>query len=137
MDAPEDRFDAVVVDRLTEALTVHLGPAACVLVTKAAKQAVDIRHLCTSVAGHVPQPDRERFLADIHDVLRLAEPAPLTPELLASVGRRLAEHIGPLARVLVEKESRKAVNPYDLYKRLATHIHDPAARKAFVAAAPR
>jgi hypothetical protein len=49
----------------------------------------------------------------------------------------LAEHIGPVARVLVDRESRVAVSPADLYARLAQHISDPTARQAFVAGVPR
>jgi hypothetical protein len=50
---------------------------------------------------------------------------------------RLAEHIGPVARVLVERESREAVSPADLYARLAQHIREPRARRVFMAGSPR
>jgi hypothetical protein len=62
--------------------------------------------------------------------------ATLTPATLAQAARRLAEHIGPVARVLVDQESRAAASPAELYARLARHIRDPTARQAFVTGAP-
>ena len=66
--------------------------------------------------------------------LRAGQVAALTPTTLAQAARWLAEHIGPVARVLVDRESRTAVSPADLYTRLAQHIGDPTAGAAFLAA---
>jgi hypothetical protein len=132
-----DRFDAAVLDRLTAALTEHLGPEACVVVAKAADQALDLYQLGIALAAHVPVARRGAFIDGIGEMLRAGQPGALTPTILAQAARRLAEHIGPVARVLVERESREAVSPADLYARLAQHIRDPTARQAFVAGAPR
>jgi hypothetical protein len=88
------------------------GPGACVVVAKAADQPLDVYQLCMSLATHAPRG-------------------------AGSGAHRLAEPIGPVARVLVDRESRAAVSPAELYARLAQHISDPVARPAFVAAAPR
>jgi hypothetical protein len=127
-----DRFDAAVLDRLTAAMAEHLGPEACVVVAKAAAQSLDVYQLGMSLATHVPVARRAAFIDGIGDMLRAGKPGALTPALLALAARRLAEHIGPVARVLVDKESRGATGPADLYARLAQHIRDPAARQAFV-----
>lgn len=155
-----DRFDAAMLDRLTAALTEHVGPDACIVVAKAAEKALDVYQLCMSVAAHVPAADRVRFLDGVADVMRMggatwntaapaATEAPhpgaarapnaaaLGPETLAQAAKRLAQYLGPLAQVLVDKESRNVKNPADLYARLATHIRDPDARKAFIADMPR
>jgi hypothetical protein len=131
------RFDAAVLDRLTAALTEHLGPGACVVVAKAADQSLDVYQLGMSLATHVPVARRGAFIDGIGDMLRAGQPGALTPTMLAQAARRLAEHIGPVARVLVERESHGAVSPADLYARLAQHIRDASARQAFVAGAPR
>jgi hypothetical protein len=131
------RFDAAVLDRLTAALTEHLGPEACVVVAKAADQSLDVYQLGMSLATHVPVARRAAFIDGIGDMLRAGEPGALTPTMLAQAARRLAEHIGPVARLLVERESRAAASPADLYARLAQHIQDPGARRTFVAGAPR
>ena len=130
------RFDTAVLDRLTSGLTEHLGPGACVVVAKAADQALDLYQLGMSLATHVPVAKRGAFIDGIGEILRVGQPRALTPALLALAARRLAEHIGPVARVLVERESREAVSPADLYARLAHHIRDPTARQAFVTGAP-
>jgi hypothetical protein len=132
-----DRFDAAVLDRLTAAMAEHLGPEACVVVAKAADQSLDVYQLGMSLATHVPVARRAAFIDGIGDMLRAGRPGALTPALLAQAARRLAEHIGPVARVLVEKESRLATSPVDLYTRLAQHIQDPRARQAFIAGAPK
>lgn len=54
------------------------------------------------------------------------------PDELKQVERELAQHIGPLAGVLVRKASANATSLGDLYLRLAEHIDDPADRKGFL-----
>jgi hypothetical protein len=130
-------FDPALLDRLTSALTEYLGAGACIVVAKAAEGALDVNQLCMSLASHVPSAKRMRFLDGIGDLLRAGPSAPLTPEILAEAVHRLAQHIGPLARVLVDKEARRAANPAELYARLAEHVHDAEARKTFLATAPR
>jgi serine/threonine-protein kinase len=132
-----DRFDAAVLDRLTAALTEHLGPGACVVVAKAAEQSLDVYQLGMSLATHVPVARRAAFIDGIGEMLRAGQPEALMPTMLAQAARRLADHIGPVARVLVERESREAASPADLYARLAQHIRDPIARQAFAAGVPR
>ena len=131
------RFAPAVLDRLTAALTRHKGPQACVIVAKAADQALDVYQLAIAVALVVPMAERDRFLEEIDDVLRPGRLQSLTPSLLAQATRRLAEHIGPVARVLVQREARTATDAGQLYARLAQHIDDLAARQAFIATSPR
>jgi hypothetical protein len=128
MDQIAERFDDELIDRLTTALTEHLGPEGCIVVAKAAREALAVHQLCMSLASHVPTAHRALFLKSVAD---LVEPAVLGPDTLKRAAQRLAEHIGPLAPVLVDKESRTALNAADLYARLAKHIRDPEARKAF------
>ena len=130
MEEPEDRFDTELIERLTTALSEHIGQAAYTVVAKAARQALDVPQLCMSLATHVPTAYRAPFLKSLAD---LVEPATLSAETLKRAAQRLAEHIGPPAPVLVDKESRVALNPADLYARLAKHIRNPEARKAFAA----
>jgi hypothetical protein len=108
------------------------GPGACVVVAKAADQPLDVYQLCMSLATHVPTTSRAQFLDGAGDVLPGAD-----PRGAGSGARRLAEPIGLVARVLVDRESRAAVSPAELYARLAQDISDFVARLAFVAAAPR
>jgi hypothetical protein len=128
-------FDSQVLDRLTSALAPHVGQAAaCVVVAKAAEDSVDLYQFCMTVATHVPAERRPVFLRGMAD---LVDETPLSLETLARAAQGLAQHIGPLAQMLVERESRSARNAADLYSKLAKHVRDPDARKAFVATASR
>ena len=131
------RFAPAALERFTAALTPHRGAQACVIVAKAADQAEDVYQLAVAVALHVPPAARDRFLDEVDDVLHPGRHQRVTSAVLAQAARRLAEHIGPVARVLVEREARSAVDAGQLYARLAQHIDDLAARQAFIATSPR
>jgi serine/threonine-protein kinase len=47
----------------------------------------------------------------------------------------LARHVGPIAKVLVEKAAAQAQTTDDLCERLATHVRTPADRTSFLKAA--
>lgn len=55
-------------------------------------------------------------------------------ELLDHAARELAEHIGPLARILVQRAARRACSAPDLYEMLAQHLPDPGSKELFLAA---
>jgi hypothetical protein len=46
----------------------------------------------------------------------------------------LARHIGPIAKILVEKASKEASTPEEFCERLAAHVSAPAERASFVQA---
>ena len=56
----------------------------------------------------------------------------LSPEIIEAVERGLAQHIGPMARVLVRKTVPRAASRIELYELLAQLIPDPAPRAAFM-----
>jgi len=64
---------------------------------------------------------------------RLALPA----EVVAALEQALMRHIGPLARLLVERALARARSPQQLPPALAAHIEHPASREAFVQEAQR
>ena len=59
--------------------------------------------------------------------------AGFTPENLAAAEKRLANYVGPLARVLIKEAAGKSGNLRELYAQLADHIDDEAERRAFLA----
>jgi hypothetical protein len=63
--------------------------------------------------------------------VRLASPV-FTDEELAPLQSRLAEHVGPLARILVRRAASKAPDRAALIEALAVEIDAPAARRAFL-----
>ena len=55
----------------------------------------------------------------------------------ARAEQALAEHVGPIARVLVKRALKGAQSPAELWQILAGHIDRPAERAAFLRQAPR
>ena len=64
---------------------------------------------------------------------RLALPA----EVVAALEQALMRHIGPLARLLVERALARARSPQQMPPALAAHIEHPASREAFAQEAQR
>jgi eukaryotic-like serine/threonine-protein kinase len=56
------------------------------------------------------------------------------PESLSEITRRLAEHVGPIAGVLVRRASSSTTNLREMCDALAQEIASPAARQKFLAA---
>jgi serine/threonine-protein kinase len=58
--------------------------------------------------------------------------AALTEEMLATAERKLAEYVGPIARILVKRARQAATSPDDFRRRLASHIDSETDRRAFL-----
>ncbi len=52
--------------------------------------------------------------------------------MLAAAEKRLAQHVGPLARVLIKRAANDSGNVKELYRKLAEHIDSETERKAFL-----
>jgi class 3 adenylate cyclase len=149
-------FSPDVLERVTRALTAHLGPVARLIVQRASLHAHDTRQLVAAAADSLSGAARERFLAEVRDVApsRVPAPAPapppapapapsarrprasgpITPSFLAAAEERLARHVGPIARVLVNQAAKDAPDAGQLAERLAAHVDGPAARESFLTA---
>ncbi len=152
-------FPSELLARLTAALVDHLGPMAKLIVRRASLHARDPRQLLAAVADSLSDAARQKFLAEVGDVAsppptapavatgtrvtpstasptpeRRRAPRPITAKTLTVAEERLSRHLGPIARLLVAKTSKDAPDAGQLAERLATHIADPAARRAFLAA---
>jgi hypothetical protein len=67
---PPLSFDPTTLDRLTQALTPHLGPISKVLVGRAARTARNVEELQNAVANEIPSADdRRRFLTTVRSAL--------------------------------------------------------------------
>jgi serine/threonine-protein kinase len=117
-----------------------LGPVAPYLVAKAGAVATSVEELCEIVASFIPSDaDRARFLAGSGAGTRTrAAPRERTrtaiawdPALLELARRELAVHMGPVARVVVQRASATARSPEDLCELLAGQITDEEGRAAF------
>ena len=130
----------------TRRLTDRIGPLAKVIVRRTASATRTMDEFYAGLAATIPDPaDRADFLAGAPVALGDAKSAnvgvPGSPEavtsldeaLLSKAARHLAEHIGPLARVVVRKAAVGAPDGDELYSRLAEHIPNESDRARFLA----
>jgi eukaryotic-like serine/threonine-protein kinase len=149
-------IDSPTAARIAVLLAAELGPIAAHLVKQACTRTTDIREVCRLAAGQVgDETGRRRFLESCAKELHLALPAapvkPVTgtrepvpgtksaawdPQVLDRVKKALAEFVGPVAKVIVDKAVGKCSNVDELYELLATEIDAPGDRAKFLASKP-
>jgi serine/threonine protein kinase len=76
-------------------------------------------------------PDTLRVDAQGHMVEAMEGPATLPPETLQAIELSLAQHVGPMSKVLVQKAAVRSSNVQALTELLARFIDDDAARAKF------
>jgi eukaryotic-like serine/threonine-protein kinase len=144
-------WDKQVLARTETALAHFVGPMATVLVRRAARECETWPQLCARLAEHVSDPaERTAFLGRLQPDAPSAPnrpnggafastpgtrpsrpPAPLVlqPEVLDRVQRLLAQHLGPIAKVVVRKASADAPSRAEFVDRLAEAVPDSSARE--------
>jgi len=141
-------FDPALLKDLETALAQHLGPIASVVVKKAAKKAATQAELIPALAAEIGDPKtRAAFEKRFSDASRptsqpVSDGMTNPPTALAAsrfplpilerAERRLAEHIGAVARVVVKRAAMKAKDEAELYLLLADEIEDKDDKKAFI-----
>ncbi len=134
------------------ALAELIGPLAGVLVKRAAGSAKGRGDFYQTIAAAIQdEADRASFLADFSaqvppaaaDTGAPPDPTesaassqtPITATALKVAESRLANHIGPLAGILVRRAADEAQGLEDLYAKLAAGIANASERERFLAAA--
>src|SRR5262245_49876146 len=143
-------FDPALLKRLEAALAQHAGPIAPVVVKNAAKRAKTQPELIALVAFEIEDPaTRAAFEKSFSEASRPPSQPPsaprtqtdpataaavsrFPPEVLNKAERRLGEHMGGVARVLVKRAAMKARDERELYLLLSDEIEDKEARKVFL-----
>jgi len=135
-------FDPALLKELEAALAPHVGPIARVAVHDAANTAGTVAELVRLLAWEIPDAAKAAFLKKFSDVswvrsqpasgpAAVGVAAEFSAEILAEAEYRLAQHLGPVARVVVKRAAVKARDQAELYLLLAEEIEDAAERKAF------
>ncbi len=148
-------FTGLTLDRehlkkVEAALAAYVGPLAGVLVRKAAKVHMSIDALVEAVSGEIDDADdRAAFRRSLKGLGGQTQPPSNAPRtdgdvptqkaaqrfdmaVLEKAERRLAQHIGAIAHVVVKRAAMKARDVSELYLIIGDEIADPADRKAFV-----
>ena len=149
-------FDPVLLKKLEADLAQYLGPIAPVVVRNAAKKAKLQSELIPLLAAEIGDDKaRTAFERRFAEVSRPSSQPPsgtgghpgtsvptnvatalaasrFPLEILERAERRLAEHIGAVARVVVKRAAMKARDEAELYLLLADEIENKDDRKAFI-----
>lgn len=136
---------------IESSLIRSIGPLARILVRKGATQARNVEEFYSLLAENVP-PGSERadFLKRIEQLDKAgatSQAAPVRPPekaankpaagfdpaMLAAAEKRLAQYVGPLAKVLIKRAANDSGDVKELYRKLAEHIDSQQERAAFLA----
>lgn len=135
-----------VVASAKQKLATIVGPIAGRLVDKAAARADSERELYSLLALHIDsKAERDRFLelgsAPLADPGRedaVPSAAPSTeqsripPDEIESITQAMVRYVGPIAAILVKRESRASSSVEQLRRQLADHISDQRERTEFL-----
>ncbi|MBL8435709.1 MAG: hypothetical protein JNL99_12340, partial [Zoogloea sp.] len=158
-EAPLPGIDAAAVEHAERVLAQHIGPMARLLVRRTVPRAANLFDLHRRLGALIPESEpRTAFLAAV--VTMNSRPLPGTTEMrtgqpgtgirsgppttapgmipdadLARMEKLFARYIGPMAKVLVRRESRNANSLDTLCRALASHIDKDVDRRRFLAEA--
>jgi serine/threonine-protein kinase len=140
-------WDPSTLTRAEVALAMHVGPLAAVLVRRAARECSDSSALHSRLAEHISdRKARDAFLRQARGVVSsnptasgasgsrtdpssaLAGDA-LGDELIEQAQRVLAQHVGPIAKVVVKRAAARARDRATFFAQLAEAVTDTAARQ--------
>jgi len=146
---PEDTL--LVIEQL---YARYVGPIAHVLMRRRLKSAASLPEVCEKLKELISDPQDKaefelRFCQTLTDQGEAppsppAAPPPPAAKAPASTGaeitseqaeratQKLAQVIGPIAKMLVKRETKQAANFRELCQRLAEHIEDPQEREQFL-----
>ena len=142
-------WDRTDLKPITEMLLRSVGPVAHVLVRKTAASTTDPTHFAAKLAEHIDnEADRTRFLEKARTVLpqvplgtmapttKISQTMPPTGTLDAATiekaAARLANHIGPIAKVLAKKAAAQTQQRTEFLNLLSERIESPADRAGFL-----
>jgi serine/threonine protein kinase len=146
----QPEFEASLLKELEGELVQHVGPVAPAMVRNAAKKASNPAELIHMLAADITHDGgRLKFERRFADASRPATQPPTTTvnrsepssnavasrfslEVLERAAKKLAEYIGPVAKVVVRRAAMKARDESELYLLLADEIETAAERKAFI-----
>ena len=145
-EAPRQALDASELTLAKERLAPIVGPIAGPMVAKAAEKAASIKELYGLLALRIDSgPERERFLKLASATAPEPQPSPKARAPLAeaaatkipaaeldSIARLMTRYIGPIASIVVRRESRSSASLEELCRQLAALIADKDDRAEFL-----
>ncbi len=160
--APQMTLPPETLAEIESSLVKSIGPLAKHLVRKSASHARSVEEFNSELADNIPEgSERFEFLKRIERLEKAPSasipPASVTPpaksdspaaatdkgateaaavvfdpRALAAAEKRLAQYVGPLAKVLIRRAANDSGDLRELYRKLAEHIDSEAERSDFL-----
>jgi serine/threonine-protein kinase len=144
-----------LLSNIERRLANRIGPIARYLVQTSLPAAASVEALCDSLAQRIDRPDdRRQFLSEALEAIRSGAntsasagskpsqpqfqseartPSAIPSEEIERARRALAQTVGPIAKVLVQRALRQAQTPQELWDLLSIHIGTAVERADFLA----
>lgn len=124
-----------------EALARSIGPIARVMVKRYSRETTDAESLLSALAAQVPgekdaqgfRKDAERSLRSDRGVAGVQLDAAISKDEIRAATELLLPLIGPVAKVIAEREAATSIGRDDYYEHLARAIPNEADRNRFLA----
>jgi hypothetical protein len=140
---PQPKIDASEVAKVKRHLAATHGPIAARLVDKAAARAGSTGDLYAILGQHIEdEAERARFLTLASTTPTAGSPVPATtepaqtasidPAAIEAMSRLMTRYIGPIAAIVVKRESCGSGGLDELRQQLASHIPDERQRAEFL-----
>ena len=123
-----------------QALARSIGPIAKLVVWRVSKKVTDVESMLSSLAEHIANEDEaacfrdeaELKLRNDRGVTGIRLDAVISNDEIHAVTKALVPLIGPVARVIAERQAEIAIGRDDYYQRLAEAIPNEGDRNAFL-----
>jgi hypothetical protein len=139
---PQPKIDASEVTKVKRHLAATHGPIAARLVDKAAARAGSTGDLYAILGQHIDdETERARFLAlaptpqsaaPEHGRAESLKTPSIDPAAIEAMSRLMTRYIGPIAAIVVKRESCGSGGLDELRQQLASHIPDERQRAEFL-----
>jgi eukaryotic-like serine/threonine-protein kinase len=151
----EAGWDAAILRVVESDLTTYIGPIAAIAVQRAGQQATDLVDLYETLSIYIDDgKERDEFIAKGRGVDREMSRRGTSPQperrasewkpqqggreefpdrvVLDAIEARLVQHVGPIARILLEQQLQDFESVPGLCRTLADYISDDVERAAFL-----
>ncbi|MDX2257886.1 MAG: serine/threonine-protein kinase [Hyphomicrobiaceae bacterium] len=140
-----EKLTPATLGHLEETLARSIGPIARLVLARASRETTDADKLLARLAAQIPGAEEaqrfrkaaERWLRDDQGIAAAQLDAVVSEAEVREATELLLPLIGPVARILAEREAKTAIGREDYYEHLARAIGNEADRARFLARGTR
>lgn len=139
-----ERLSPSTLGSVEEALARSIGPIARIIVKRISREAFDTDALLNSLANQIPgngeaekfRKEAERSLRNDPGVTAIRLDAVISADQVRKATELLLPLIGPLARLIAEREAKNAIGANDYFDRLSRQLKSEDERRWFLSHQP-